>query len=263
MVVDAEVLRDPADASAAVEHRAADAGDDLVDRDHERVGNANVSEKTTEGSESFSPRRQAGEPRANESEPRTGRGSGQGSCAASAIVAVFTPPTVAADMRTRKAPSRRRPAGESHRDETMPGNALQRSRQDRDVGLNVGPGRYGTGSLELELSIGYSQPRVRGDEPPLRPSTAGGRRDHRTSLPVLEPANRLGHGPWRDARARSEQRVFGYPSPRSFTGWRAIAWYRGGSATPSKSAEMSIRARVRMLSFQVDECGPGGSPCSR
>ena len=56
MVVDAETPRDRGDASAAGEHRAADASDDLVDRDHERVGKANVGEKTTEGSESFSPR---------------------------------------------------------------------------------------------------------------------------------------------------------------------------------------------------------------
>ncbi len=103
------------------------------------------------------------EPRAGESEPRAGRGSGQDSCAASAIVAVFTPPTVAADGRTREAPSRQRPAAESDRDETMPGNAVQRSQQDRDVGLNVGPGRCGTGSLEL--SIGYSQPRTSGETP--------------------------------------------------------------------------------------------------
>ena len=56
MVVDTEALRNPADASAAVEHRAAEASDDLVDRDHKRVRNANVDDKTTEGSESFSPR---------------------------------------------------------------------------------------------------------------------------------------------------------------------------------------------------------------
>ena len=62
-------------------------------------------------------------------------------------VAVFTPPTVAADAKTRDARSRPRPAAESHRDETMPGNAVQRSQQDRDVGLNVRPSRCGTGSL--------------------------------------------------------------------------------------------------------------------
>ena len=56
VVVDAEVLRDPADASASVVHRAADGCDDLVDRDDERVRNAKVTEKTTEVSESFSPR---------------------------------------------------------------------------------------------------------------------------------------------------------------------------------------------------------------
>ena len=37
MVVDAETPRDRRDASAAVEHRGADADDDLVDRDHQRV----------------------------------------------------------------------------------------------------------------------------------------------------------------------------------------------------------------------------------
>ena len=56
VMVDAEVLRDPTDAGTAGVHRAADGGDDLVDRDHERIGNANVGDKTTEGSESFSPR---------------------------------------------------------------------------------------------------------------------------------------------------------------------------------------------------------------
>ena len=56
MVVDAEVLRNRADASAAVVHRAADGADHLVDRDHEGVGNANASGKTTKGSESFRPR---------------------------------------------------------------------------------------------------------------------------------------------------------------------------------------------------------------
>ena len=56
VVVDAEVLCDPADAGASVVHRGADGGDNLVDRDHERIGNANVGEETTEGSESFSPR---------------------------------------------------------------------------------------------------------------------------------------------------------------------------------------------------------------
>ena len=56
VVVNAEVLRDPADAGTSVVHRAADGGNDLVDRDNERVGNANVGNKTTEGSESFSPR---------------------------------------------------------------------------------------------------------------------------------------------------------------------------------------------------------------
>ena len=60
----------------------------------------------------------------------------------------------------------RPPAPESHRDETMPGNALQRSQQDRDVGLNVGPGRCRTGSLEL--SVSYSQPCRSGDAPPSR-----------------------------------------------------------------------------------------------
>ena len=56
VVVNAEVLRDPADAGTSVVHRAADGGNDLVDRDNERVENANVGNKTTEGSESFSPR---------------------------------------------------------------------------------------------------------------------------------------------------------------------------------------------------------------
>ena len=56
MVVNAEVLRDPADADAAAVHGAADGGNELVDRDHKRVRNAHGSEKTTEGSESFSPR---------------------------------------------------------------------------------------------------------------------------------------------------------------------------------------------------------------
>ena len=37
MVVDAEVLRNRANTSAAVVHRAADGCDDLVDRDHKRV----------------------------------------------------------------------------------------------------------------------------------------------------------------------------------------------------------------------------------
>ena len=53
VVVNAEVLRDPADAGTSVVHRAADGGNDLVDRDNERVENANVGNKTTEGSESF------------------------------------------------------------------------------------------------------------------------------------------------------------------------------------------------------------------
>ena len=53
--------------------------------------------------------------------------------------------------------------GRKHRDETMPGNALQRSQHDRDVGLNVGPGRCGTGSLEL--SVSYSKPCTSGDGP--------------------------------------------------------------------------------------------------
>ena len=56
MVVDAETPRDRGDPSAAVEHRGADASDDLVDRDHERFRNAHGSEKPTEGSESFRPR---------------------------------------------------------------------------------------------------------------------------------------------------------------------------------------------------------------
>ena len=49
MVVDAKTPRDSGDASAAVEHAGADAGDDLVDRDHERVCKTDVSDKTTEG----------------------------------------------------------------------------------------------------------------------------------------------------------------------------------------------------------------------
>ena len=56
MVVDAEVLGDRADAGAAVEHRATDPSDDLVNEDHKRVRNAHASEKTTEGSKSFRPR---------------------------------------------------------------------------------------------------------------------------------------------------------------------------------------------------------------
>ena len=56
MVVDAETPRDRGDPSAAVEHRAADASDDLGDPDHERVRNAHGSEKPTEDSESFRPR---------------------------------------------------------------------------------------------------------------------------------------------------------------------------------------------------------------
>ena len=71
-------------------------------------------------------------------------------------VAVFTPPTVGADGKTREARSRPRPAAESHRDERMPGNALQRSQQTRNVGLNVRPSRCETGSREL--SVSYSQP---------------------------------------------------------------------------------------------------------
>ena len=73
-----------------------------------------------------------------------------------APIAVFTPPTVEADGKTREARSRPRPAAESHRDETMPGNALQRSQQTRNVGLNVRPTRCETGSREL--SVSYSQP---------------------------------------------------------------------------------------------------------
>ena len=46
-------------------------------------------------------------------------------------------------------------------------------------------------------------------------------------------------------------RLSGYPSPRSFTTWGAIAWYRGGSATSRRSATIGVRARVRMLSFRV------------
>ena len=46
-------------------------------------------------------------------------------------------------------------------------------------------------------------------------------------------------------------RLSGYPSRRSFAAWRAIAWYRGGSKTSTKSAEIGVRTRVRMLSFRV------------
>ena len=56
MLIYAEVLCDPADASATVVHRPADGCDDLVNRNHERVGKTHVSDKTTEGSKSFSPR---------------------------------------------------------------------------------------------------------------------------------------------------------------------------------------------------------------
>ena len=51
MVVDAETPRDRGDATAAVEHRAADASDDLRERDHKQVGNprARCTMKSTDG----------------------------------------------------------------------------------------------------------------------------------------------------------------------------------------------------------------------
>ena len=55
MVIDAETPYNPADASTAVVHRGTDGGDDLIKGDQERVSKTNVSDKTTEGSESFSP----------------------------------------------------------------------------------------------------------------------------------------------------------------------------------------------------------------
>ena len=56
VVVNAKPLGDLADADAAGVHRAADGCDDLINRDNERVSKTNVTDKTTEGSESFSPR---------------------------------------------------------------------------------------------------------------------------------------------------------------------------------------------------------------
>ena len=56
MVVNPETPRNRGDANSAIGHRGADAGDELIDRDHKRVCESNVGEKTAEGSESFRPR---------------------------------------------------------------------------------------------------------------------------------------------------------------------------------------------------------------
>ena len=110
VVVDAEVLRDPADGGAALVHRCSVRRDRLVNGQLKRLEELSLNRNLGDG---------------------------------------------AKPLRTRP------PAAESHRDEAMPGNALQRSQQDRVVGLNAGPGRCRTGSLEL--SVSYSQPCRSGD----------------------------------------------------------------------------------------------------